>query len=351
MENNNVFKPITAITMGDPSGIGPEIVIKTMLEEEIYNECKPFIIGSIKILERVMKILNINLKINKIEAPSEGIYEHGTIDVLETGNYDCDSIKFGEIQQLAGQMSVDYIMKSIKLGKKGEVHAVSTAPIHKSAIKLVGVKQAGHTEIYQDETNSPYALTMFSVQKLRVFFVSRHMSLKDACDFASKEEVLKHIQNIDKELKKLNMKNPLIAVAALNPHGGDNGLFGREEIEQLIPACEEAKKLGINVTGPIPADSVFNLGKQGRYDAILSLYHDQGHIACKTLDFEKSITLTFGLPFIRSSVDHGTAFDIAGKGIAGAVSMIESTKVVSQYAKMMYSNMNNLKEGELSCQL
>ena len=176
------------------------------------------------------------------------------------------------------------------------------------------------------------------------------MSLKDACDFASKEEVLSNIQNIDKELKKLNMKNPLIAVAALNPHGGDNGLFGREEIEQLIPACESAKELGINVTGPIPADSVFNLGKQGRYDAILSLYHDQGHIACKTLDFEKSITLTFGLPFIRSSVDHGTAFDIAGKGIAGAVSMIESTKVVSQYAKMMYGNSE--KEGEkVTCQL
>lgn len=338
MELNNSFRPITAITMGDPAGIGPEIVVKTMLDKELYNECKPFIIGTTQILERAMKVLNVDLNINKIESPSEAKYEYGTIDVLETGDYDCDSIEFGKIQKLSGQMSIDYIMKSIELGKKGEVHAVSTAPIHKSAIKLVGVQQAGHTEIYQDETNSPYALTMFSVHKLRVFFVSRHMSLKDACDFASKEEVLKNIINIDKELKKLNMKNPLIAVAALNPHGGDNGLFGREEIDQLIPACEEAKNLGINVTGPVPADSVFNLGKQGRYDAILSLYHDQGHIACKTLDFEKSITLTFGLPFIRSSVDHGTAFDIAGKGIAGSVSMIESTKVVSQYAKMMHLN-------------
>jgi len=340
MNVKNDFKPITAITMGDPSGIGPEIVVKTMLDKELYSECKPFIIGSIPIIQRAMKILNIDLKINPIQEPKDGKYEFGTIDVLETGDYDCDSIEWGKIQKLAGQMSIDYIMKSIELGKNGQVDAVSTAPINKSAIKLVGVKQPGHSEIYQDETNSPYALTMFSVQKLRVFFVSRHMSVKDACDFATKDTVLEYVVNIDKELKKLNMKNPLIAVAALNPHGGDNGLFGREEIEQLIPACEAAKELGINVVGPVPADSVFNLGKQGRYDAILSLYHDQGHIACKTLDFEKSITLTFGLPFIRSSVDHGTAFDIAGKGIAGAVSMLESTKVVSQYAKMMHSNLN-----------
>lgn len=341
MNIQNNFKPITAITMGDPAGIGPEIVAKTMLDKELYSECKPFIIGSIPIIKRAMKILNMDLKINPIKEPKDGKYEYGTIDVLETGDYDCDSIEWGKVQKLAGQMSIDYIMKSIELGKNKEVDAVSTAPINKRAIKLVGVKQPGHTEIYEDETNSPYALTMFSVQKLRVFFVSRHMSVKDACDYATKEKVLEFIVNINKELKKLNMENPLIAVAALNPHGGDNGLFGTEEIEQLIPACEAAKDLGINVVGPVPADSVFNLGKQGRYDAILSLYHDQGHIACKTLDFEKSITLTLGLPFMRSSVDHGTAFDIAGKGIAGAVSMLESTKVVVQYAKMMNSNANN----------
>lgn len=341
MNINDKFKPITAITMGDPAGIGPEIVVKTMLEEELYSECKPFIIGSIPIIERAMKVLNIDLKINSINEPKDGKYEYGTIDVLETGEYDYDSIEWGKVQKLAGQMSIDYIMKSIELGKSGQIDAVSTAPINKRAIKLVGVKQPGHTEIYEDETNSPYALTMFSVQKLRVFFVSRHMSVKDACDYATKEKVLEFVINIDKELKKLNMEDPLIAVAALNPHGGDNGLFGREEIEQLIPACEAAKELGINVVGPIPGDSVFNLGKQGKYDAILSLYHDQGHIACKTLDFEKSITLTLGLPFMRSSVDHGTAFDIAGKGIAGSVSMLESTKVVAKYAKMMHSNKNN----------
>lgn len=332
------IRPITAITMGDPSGIGPEICVGTVSDPEIHQVCRPFIIGSVAILKKAAAILKKELKYHKITDPSEAKFEFGIVDVLETGDYDTDSIKWGEVQELAGRMAVDFIMKSIELGMAKKVDAVSTAPIHKRAIKLVGVTQPGHTEMYQDFTNSPYALTMFSCHKLRVFFVSRHMSLVDACKYATKERVLEDVTNIDKELRKVGLKNPLIAVAALNPHGGDNGLFGTEEITDLIPAVDAAKQRGINCTGPIPADSVFHIGKSGKYAAILSLYHDQGHIACKTLDFEKSVTLTFGLPFIRSSVDHGTAFDIAGKGIAGCISMIESTKVVSEYAAMMHSS-------------
>lgn len=335
------YKPVTAITMGDPAGIGPEIVIKTMKSKELYEQCRPFIIGSIPILQKAMKVLGeTSLKINKINKVSEASFEYDMVDVMETGKYDTDSIEWGKVQKLAGQMSFDFILKSIELGVDRDIDCVSTAPIHKGAIKLVGVKQPGHTEIYQDETNSPYALTMFSVHKLRVFFVSRHMSVIDACRFAKKKVILEFLINIKKELEELNMKNPSIAVAALNPHGGDNGLFGKEEIDEIIPACEEARKLGINAMGPIPADSIFNIGKQGKYDAILSLYHDQGHIACKTLDFEKSVTITFGLPFIRSSVDHGTAFDIAGKGIAGSVSMLESTLKCAEYARMKMGEMN-----------
>ena len=326
------FKPVTAITMGDPAGIGPEIVVGTMLDEGIHECCKPFVIGSIAILDRAAKVLGKELKYNKIEDPSEAKYEYGTVDVLETGDYDTDSIKWGEVQALAGQMAIDWIMKSIELGMAKKVDAVSTSPIHKGAIKLVGIKEPGHTEIYQHQTNSPYALTMFSCHKLRVFFVSRHMSLVDACHYATKEEFLENVINIDKELRKVGIENPLIAVAGLNPHNGDNGLFGTEEITDLGPAVKAAQEMGINAVGPCPADSVFHIGKSGKYDAILSLYHDQGHIACKTLDFEKSVTLTFGLPFIRSSVDHGTAFDIAGKGIANSISLIESTKVVAEYA-------------------
>lgn len=326
------YKPITAITMGDPAGIGPEIVVGTMLSEEIHHCCRPFVIGSRLIMERAAKVLGKELKYHLISEPKEAEYEYGTVDILETGEYGEEQIKWGQEQALAGRMAIDWIMKSIELGMARKVDAVSTAPIHKGAIKLVGVKQPGHTEIYQDETNSPYALTMFSCHKLRVFFVSRHMSLVDACRYATKERVLENIENIDKELRKVGINDPLIAVAALNPHGGDNGLFGTEEIDELTPAIEAAQEKGIRAVGPAPADSVFHIGKSGKYDAILSLYHDQGHIACKTLDFEKSVTLTFGLPFIRSSVDHGTAFDIAGKGIAGCISLIESTKVVAEYA-------------------
>lgn len=337
MNNETKYRPVTAITMGDPAGIGPEIVVGAMLDKELHECCKPFVIGSIAIMDRAAKVLGRELKYNKIEDPEQAKYEYGTIDIMESGDYDTDSIEWGKVQKLAGQMAVDWIMKSIELGMNKKIDAVSTAPIHKEAIKLVGVKEPGHTEIYQHQTNSPYALTMFSCHKLRVFFVSRHMSLVDACHYATKEVVLENVVNIDKELRKIGIENPLIAVAGLNPHNGDHGLFGTEEITDIGPAVKAAQERGINAVGPCPADSVFHIGKSGKYDAILSLYHDQGHIACKTLDFEKSVTLTFGLPFIRSSVDHGTAFDIAGKGIAGCVSLIESTKVVAEYAAKQHA--------------
>lgn len=327
-----MFRPVTAITMGDPAGIGPEIVIGAMLNRDLHECCRPFVIGSIAILERAAEVLQKKVSFRKIEEPEQSLYQFGQIDVLETGSYDTDQIEWGKEQSLAGRMAIDFIMKSIELGMDKKVDAVSTSPIHKGAIKLVGIKEPGHTEIYQNVTKSPYALTMFSCHKLRVFFVSRHMSLVDACRYANKEVVLENIVNIDKELRKIGIDNPHIAIAGLNPHNGDNGLFGREEIDEIEPAVKAAQEKGINAVGPCPADSVFHIGKSGKYDAILSLYHDQGHIACKTLDFEKSVTLTFGLPFIRSSVDHGTAFDIAGKAIANPISLIESTKVVSEYA-------------------
>lgn len=329
-------KPVVAITLGDPAGIGPEITVATLMSQEVYEECHPFLIGSVPIIRRAMAIQRCDFAINVIQHPSEAKFTWGTLDVLETGDYDCNSIEWGKVQLLAGQMSLDYVMKSIELGMAGLIDVVSTAPIHKEAIKLAGCKLPGHTEIYQVETGSDYGLTMFHVQNLRVFFVSRHMALKDACDYANKERVLACVQQIHREFTALNIANPRIAVAALNPHASDNGLFGHEEKDNLIPAVKAAQEQGINAIGPIPADSVFHLGRQGRYDAILSLYHDQGHIACKTLDFERSITITFGLPFMRSSVDHGTAFDIAGTGKAGSVSMLESTIVAARYWKMKH---------------
>lgn len=338
---NETFRPVMAITMGDPAGIGPEITVGCMLDEQVHKVCKPFVIGSIAILERAAEVLGKTVKFHRISEPEEAKYEMGIFDVMETGEYDTNQIQWGEISALAGQMAYDFIKRSIELGMEGKVDAVSTAPIHKQAIKKIGVTEPGHTEIYQNMTNSKYALTMFSCHKLRVFFVSRHMSLKDAIAFADRKQILSDVQNIDYELRKVGIENPLIAVAGLNPHNGDNGLFGTEELTEIGPAVEDAKALGINAVGPIPGDSIFNIGKSGKFDAILSLYHDQGHIACKTLDFEKSVTITWGLPFIRSSVDHGTAFDIAGKGSAGCVSMIESTLVCAEYATKKHSRANS----------
>ncbi len=326
-------KPVVAITMGDPAGIGPEITLDTLMDERVYAASNPFLIGAVDILKRAMKLKDCDFKINKISHPSEGKYQYGTIDVLETGDYDCASIEWGKVQKLAGQMSYDFVVKSIELGMNKEVDVVATAPIHKEAIKMAGCPHPGHTEIFGALTNSKYALTMFHCHNMRVFFVSRHMSLRDACDYATKERVLEKVKQIHQVLSELGLEKPEIAVAALNPHASDNGLFGTEEADHLIPAVEAARELGIHAVGPVPADSVFFLHNRGNYDAVLSLYHDQGHIACKTLDFEKSITITWGLPFMRSSVDHGTAFDIAGKGIAGSVSMKESTLVAIDYWK------------------
>jgi 4-hydroxythreonine-4-phosphate dehydrogenase len=330
---NQDKKPVIAVTMGDPAGIGPEICVDALLDASVFDQCHPLVIGSRLMLEKAARTLKKEIKVRLVDDPRTSVYEHGVINLVESSHFDEGSLVFGQVQELAGRMAYDWIRKSIELGLAGKVDGVATCPINKQAIKLAGIKQAGHTEIYQELTGSPYALTMFSCHQLRVFFLSRHMSLIDACRFVTIANTLEMLVLVDKELRRIGYQRPLIAVAALNPHGSDEGLFGHEERDALIPAIAEAQALGINAIGPVPADSVFHIGKSGAYDAILSLYHDQGHIATKTLDFEKTVTLTFGLPFIRGSVDHGTAFDIAGQGKASAVSLVEAIKVTAEYAR------------------
>ena len=326
------IKPVIAITMGDPAGIGPEITISAMLNADMHTYCHPLVIGSGKVLERAAKAINKSCTIHRIAGPDEATYQIGIIDVMETGPYAEDSIRMGEIQELAGRMSYDWILKSIELGMSGKIDGVNSAPISKQAIKLAGVAEAGHQEIYREKTGSPYTLVMFSCRKLRVFMLSGHMSLIDACHYVTKNNITRTLVLINRELNKMGLDKPIIAVSALNPHLGDLGLFGNEEVDQIIPAIQEARELGINAIGPIPADSIYHLGENGDFSAILSLYHDQAHIACKTLDFEKSCAITFGLPFIRGTVDHGVAFDIAGKGIANPSSLIETTRVLAEIA-------------------
>jgi 4-hydroxythreonine-4-phosphate dehydrogenase len=258
----------------------------------------------------------------------------GTVDIVDIDNIDPD-VPYGRVSPVNGAASYDYIKKSVELALVGKIDGVATAPIHKEAIHQAGIEYIGHTEMFAGLTKSPSVLTMFHVNKMRIFFLSRHLSVLKAVAYVTHDNVLRTVEQCDKAMRYLGYNNPRIAVAALNPHGGDNGLCGDEELKELGPAVKSAVSKGINAFGPVPADSVFLLFEKDKCDAVLSLYHDQGHIAAKVHDFLKTISVTIGLPFVRTSVDHGTAMDIAGKGIASAVSMEESIYVTAAYASKL----------------
>ena len=325
-------KPIIAIPMGDPAGIGPEITVKALMKKEIYDVCKPLIIGDANVISKANEIVNGQLKLNIVEVPKEGIYEHGTLDVIDLNNIDIALLVYGQKSVQGGQGAYEYIQKAVSLAMVGEVHALATTPINKESLQLANVPYIGHTEMLEALAGSQDPLTMFEVRGMRIFFLTRHLSLKDAIAQMTKERVKDYLIRCDNALQRLGVESRKFAVAGLNPHSGENGLFGLEEVEEIKPGIELAKEVGIDAVGPVPADSVFYQALQGKYDAVLSLYHDQGHIAAKMTDFHRTVSITNGLPFLRTSVDHGTAFDIAGKNIAESISMEECIKVAAQYA-------------------
>ena len=332
------MKTKIAIPMGDPAGVGPEIVVKTAVSKEILDLCDLVVIGDKKVLEKATEICQVDLKIHTIKNVEEGKYEKGILNVIDLENVDMNTLEYGQVQGMCGKAAFEYIKKCVELAMEHKVDAIATTPINKESLKAGNVNYIGHTEILGDLSNSRDPLTMFEVDNMRVFFLTRHMSLRRACDAITKERVLEYIERCTKALKQLGVSGKM-AVAGLNPHSGEHGLFGDEEVKEITPAIEEAQKLGYDVVGPVGADSVFHQALQGRYAAVLSLYHDQGHIATKTYDFERTIAITLDMPFLRTSVDHGTAFDIAGKGIVSAVSMIEAVKLAAKYAP----NFKNVK--------
>ncbi|MBB6449931.1 4-hydroxythreonine-4-phosphate dehydrogenase [Geomicrobium halophilum] len=325
-------KTIIAATMGDPAGIGPEIIVKAMANREIQALGNIFVIGQSDILEKAIEVTNSDLRLRKINHPNEAQFEYGQIDVLNLENVDTSSLRYGEVQAQCGQAAYDYIKKAVELANAGEINVVATAPINKESLLAAEVPHIGHTEMLAAMTDTNDPLTMFEVRSLRIFFLTRHLSLKDAIAQMTADRVQDYLFRCDQALQQLGVKSRNIAVAGLNPHSGENGLFGREEIDEITPGIERAREEGITAVGPVPADSVFHQALQGKYDAVLSLYHDQGHIAAKMTDFERTISITNGLPFLRTSVDHGTAFDIAGTGKASAVSMEECLKLSAKYA-------------------
>jgi len=325
-------KPMIAITLGDPAGIGPEVVVKSLSNPKVYEVCRPLVIGDKNVITQALRICKLTNDIHFVNQPVAGKYRAGIIDLIDLHNINMSHLKIGSVQAMCGQAAYEYIEKATRLAMSGKIKALATTPINKESLKAAEIKQLGHTEILEELSGAKNPLTMFEVRGLRVFFLSRHVSLRQACDFVTKERVLECLIRCHQALYKLGITEGTLAVAGLNPHCGEHGLFGNEEVLHIEPAVREAQARGYKVVGPIGADSVFHQALQGHYSAVLSLYHDQGHIATKTVDFERTISITNGLPFLRTSVDHGTAFDIAGKGVASEVSMTEAILLAAKYS-------------------
>ncbi|MGW8120081.1 4-hydroxythreonine-4-phosphate dehydrogenase PdxA [Staphylococcus xylosus] len=326
-------RQIIAIPMGDAAGIGPEIAVKSLTNKDIYDVCKPVILGDLDVIRKAVNITNSDVEINNIDDPENGIYKIGTIDVIDLNNIDADNLVYGEVSKKCGEAAYEYIKKSVELAMDKKVSALATTPINKESLKAAKVPYIGHTEMLEALSGSEDPLTMFEVKGMRIFFLTRHLSLKDAINQMTKERVHDYLLRCNKALERLGLDDRKFAVAGLNPHSGEGGLFGMEEVDEITPGIEMAKEDGIDVVGPVPADSVFYQALNGKYDAVLSLYHDQGHIAAKMTDFHMTVSITNGLPFLRTSVDHGTAFDIAGQNIAESISMEECIKVAAEYAE------------------
>ncbi|UQF81782.1 MAG: 4-hydroxythreonine-4-phosphate dehydrogenase PdxA [Mogibacterium diversum] len=325
-------KPIIAVTMGDPAGIGPEIVAKSIADKATFDVARCIVIGDKKVMEKAIEIVGADLKVNVVDSPADGDYSYGVLNMIDLDNIDMSRFEYGKINAMCGQAAFDYIKKSIEITMDKQADAVATTPINKESLHAAEVDFIGHTEIFGALTGTADPLTMFETNGLRVFFLTRHKSLRDMLDDIKKDRIIDYVERCTDALRRLGVKEGTMAVAGLNPHSGEHGLFGWEEVKEIAPAVEELKERGFNVAGPVPADSVFHQAAQGRFNSVLSLYHDQGHIATKTLDFDRTISITNGMPILRTSVDHGTAFDIAGKGIAGAVSMEEAIRLAAKYA-------------------
>lgn len=338
-------RSIIGITMGDPASIGPELSAKVLSKPELYKKCKPIIVGDGNTMERALELIDRkDIVVNSISDIENAKFKYGTIDVFDLHNVDIENLVPGKVSKEAGEASFQYVTKVIELAMNSEVDATVTNAFNKEAINLAGHNYSGHTELYAEKTNTQKYTMLLAHNDLRVVHVSTHVSLRKACDLVKKDRVLDVIVMANDVCKRLGLENPKVAVAGLNPHSSENGLFGDEEEKEIIPAIDEALKLGINVDGPVPPDTVFSKANGGIYDIVVAMYHDQGHIPLKVLGFvydgenEKwnevsGINATLGLPIIRVSVDHGTAFGKAWKGTASEQSLINAIELANKLTK------------------
>lgn len=342
-----VNRKAIGITMGDPAGIGAEITVKALADKRVYETCIPVVIGDKACMEDAIRFCHSDLKLNVIQSPAQARGEYGVIDLINLGFFDNQPWEYKKPAAACGDASFQYITHAIALAKDHQIEAVITAPINKEALNLAGHAYSGHTEIFADYTGTKDFAMLLASGNLRVIHVSTHVSLREACDRVKKERVLKVIRLANEGLRLLGVKDPVVGVAGLNPHCSENGMFGHEEAEQILPAIEEARALGIRVEGPIPPDTVFVKAMAGQYDVVVAMYHDQGHIPLKLSGFRmdpvtktytsmSGINCTIGLPIIRASVDHGTAYGKAGEGRANEESMLEAIFAGVEMARNMF---------------
>ena len=336
-------RPIIGVTMGDPCGNGPEITIKALSDPELYRKCRPIVIGdaacmqyALETAERIGVVKKGTLAVHLVHSVDEALFTFGSIDVYDLGIVtDISDRKFGIACPLGGEAAFQYVKKVIELAMEGQVDATVTNALSKEAINMAGHHFSGHTEIYAHFTGTEKYTMMLAHENLRVVHVSTHVSLREACDRVKKDRVLDVIRIANAGCKAIGIKEPKLAVAGLNPHCGENGMFGREEIEEIAPAIEQAKAEGIQALGPLPPDTAFSKALGGWYDIVVCMYHDQGHIPLKVVGFVYNkdlgrwdavagVNVTLGLPIIRASVDHGTAFGHAGTGVANELSLVNA---------------------------
>jgi 4-hydroxy-L-threonine phosphate dehydrogenase PdxA len=368
-------RPIIGITMGDPAGVGPEVTVKALARDEVWDCCRPLVVGDAGVLARAVALVEASLLLHSVADVAEAHFDPAAPDVLDLHNVDPTALQPGRVSAAAGRAAVEAVERAVELAQAGQVDGIATGPINKAALQAAGIPYIGHTELLAALTGAERVTTMLATPGLRVVHVTRHVPLREVAAHITRERVLETIRLTDVGLKGLALSSaegpalsdvegtgiprvletirltdvglkglalsdvegtgiprPRLAVAALNPHGGDEGLLGREEIEVIGPAVEAARAEGIEAHGPIPADSVFFRAIRGEFDAVVAMYHDQGHIPIKIYGFERSVTVTLGLPIVRTSVDHGTAFDIAWQGVANEESMVEAIRLAAQLA-------------------
>jgi len=324
--------PVIGITMGDPAGVGPEVVMKALARADAYKMCRPLVIGDKRQLERARALLNLKLDVVSIPGPEKAKFTQGAVEVIDLSPVPAD-LPYGKVSAAAGEAAYRYIERAVKLALDRSIDAICTAPINKEAMNAAGHKFPGHTELLAKLTGTQEVSLTLLAPKLRVIHVTAHIGLLDAIEKIDAALVERTIARGRELLVRAGFPDPRIGVCGINPHAGEGGLFGRgEEETKIAPALAAARARGWKVDGPLPADSLFYLAARGDYDLVVAMYHDQGHGPVKAMGLEHGVNVTAGLPIVRTSVDHGTAFDIAGTGKADERSMIEALRQAAALA-------------------